>query len=56
MAIDKRCYTCGFYDPDFTCTCPHSDKWYACPISPEPDWEKTIRRRNELEDGHFSDE
>lgn len=28
----KECYKCGFKDEDYGCTCPHSDKWYACPI------------------------
>lgn len=28
----EECATCGFYDEDYACTCPHSDKWYACPI------------------------
>ena len=28
----KECYKCGFNDEDYGCTCPHSDKWYACPI------------------------
>lgn len=28
----KECHRCGFYDEDYGCTCPHSDKWYACPI------------------------
>ena len=27
-----ECLTCGFYDEDYMCTCPHSDKWYACQI------------------------
>lgn len=27
-----ECRRCGFNDEDFGCTCPHSDKWYACPI------------------------
>ena len=27
----KECCNCGFND-DYGCTCPHSDKWYACPI------------------------
>lgn len=27
-----ECYECGFNDEDYGCTCPHSDKWYACPI------------------------
>lgn len=34
--IDKRCLSCGFYDPDFECTCPSLDRWYACPLEPEP--------------------
>ena len=28
----KECHRCGFNDEDYGCTCPHSDKWYACPI------------------------
>lgn len=28
----NECYHCGFSDEDYGCTCPHSDKWYACPI------------------------
>ena len=28
----KECFKCGFNDEDYGCTCPHSDKWYACPI------------------------
>lgn len=28
----NECYSCGFNDEDYGCTCPHSDKWYACPI------------------------
>jgi hypothetical protein len=28
----KECCICGFNDIDYGCTCPHSDKWYACPI------------------------
>lgn len=30
-----ECYRCGFNDEDYGCTCPHSDKWYACPIESE---------------------
>lgn len=56
MAIDKRCFTCGFYDPDFECTCPHSDKWYACPLSLELDWEKILGWRDEDEGRHLPDE
>lgn len=28
----EECYTCGFNDTDYGCTCYSSDKWYACPI------------------------
>ena len=28
----SECLKCGFNDEDYGCTCPHSDKWYACPI------------------------
>lgn len=34
--ISKECLWCDFYDPDFECTCPSFDMWYACPISKEP--------------------
>ena len=27
-----ECRKCGFNDEDYGCACPHSDKWYACPI------------------------
>ena len=27
-----ECCRCGFNDEDYGCACPHSDKWYACPI------------------------
>lgn len=27
-----ECLNCGFHDEDYDCTCPHFDKWYACPI------------------------
>lgn len=27
-----ECTRCGFNDEDHGCTCPHSYKWYACPI------------------------
>lgn len=34
----NECIRCGFYDPDYECTCPSYDKWYACPIeSQEPE-------------------
>ena len=29
----EECYKCGFWNSDYeSCTCPSSDKWYACPI------------------------
>ena len=32
-----KCYNCGFWDSDYEgCTCPSLDKWYACPLEPEP--------------------
>ena len=30
--MKKECIRCGFNDADYGCTCPHCDKWYACPI------------------------
>lgn len=32
---EDECLRCGFYDEDYSCTCPHSDRWYACPIESE---------------------
>ena len=33
MNDTNPCIKCGFWDSDYEgCTCPHSDKWYACPI------------------------
>jgi hypothetical protein len=30
------CRKCGFWDSDYeACTCPLTDKWYACPIESE---------------------
>lgn len=34
--INNPCIGCGFDDPDYGCTCPSSDLWYACPLEPEP--------------------
>lgn len=47
---DNPCLRCGFYDPDFGCMCPGEEKWYACPLEPEPDlsdFETEERRDNE---------
>ena len=39
----KECRRCGFNDEDYGCTCPHSDKWYACPIeNKKPENIKTL--------------
>lgn len=41
-----KCYKCGFYDVEIgCCTCPSTDKWYACPIESED-----IRNKQALED------
>lgn len=34
--IENECFECGFWDEDFGCTCSDLDKWYACPLEPEP--------------------
>lgn len=31
------CLGCGAYDPDMGCEMPSIDKWYACPLEPEPE-------------------
>ena len=28
----KECANCGFLNDYEACDCPHSNKWYACPI------------------------
>lgn len=33
---EDQCLTCDCYDPDRGCTMPSADKWYACPLEPEP--------------------
>ncbi len=39
----SECYKCGFNDEDYGCTCPYSDKWYACPIeSKKPQNQKAL--------------
>jgi len=32
----KECNTCGFMNDYGACECPPYDKWYACPLEPEP--------------------
>ena len=34
---------CGWYDSDLGCTCPSLEKWYQCPLEPEPDWEEIMK-------------
>lgn len=34
--MPEKCLNCDFYDSDRGCTCPSMDKWYACPLEPEP--------------------
>ena len=29
-------HTRSYYDPDFGCTCPSSEMWYTCSLSPDP--------------------
>lgn len=37
MKIDPTpCLGHGCYDPDLGCTIPASDRWYACPLQPDP--------------------
>lgn len=32
----RKCRICGFWDSDYeSCTCPSTDRWYACPIESE---------------------
>ena len=40
----NECYRCGFLDSDYgVCTCPPSDKWYACKIeSVKPENKKAL--------------
>lgn len=49
--IDKECLGCGCYDSDLGCTCSSLDKWYVCPLEPEPQPEDFMTQeeiRNEL--------
>ena len=37
MKIDTNpCLKHGCYDPDRGCTIPAIDRWYACPLQPDP--------------------
>ena len=52
----NECYKCGFWNSDYeACSCPHSDKWYACPIDSErpenkqmfEEWMKWLTREDD---------
>lgn len=34
--MENECMMCDFNDPDFGCTCPSSEMWYACLLTPDP--------------------
>lgn len=34
--VKNDCFGYGFNDPDLGCTCPDMDRWYVCPLEPEP--------------------
>ena len=42
--MEKECYTCGFYDPDWGCGCPSLEP-YLCPLNIEAqeDFEKSFK-------------
>nr|DAQ98306.1 MAG TPA: Protein of unknown function (DUF1604) [Caudoviricetes sp.] len=48
--IDNQCFECDCYDSDFGCACSSLDKWYACPLEPEPSPEDFMTEE-ELQDG-----
>lgn len=33
---ENPCLWCDCYDPDIGCTMPDIDRWYACPLQPDP--------------------
>lgn len=39
---ENPCFDCGWYDSDMGCTCPDGEKWYQCPLEPEPDWDEIL--------------
>lgn len=34
---------CGWYESDYGCTWPGIEKWYQCPLEPEPDWDEIMK-------------
>lgn len=48
----NECRYCGFWDSDYEdCACPSMDKWYACPLEPEPtdeEWENYVHGDSRL--------
>lgn len=50
-----KCDKCGFND-ERGCTCPHSDKWYACPIeNKKPENIKALKEYAEWAEGGEND-
>ncbi len=45
--LDEPCILCGWYDSDFGCTCSPLEKWYQCPLEPEPDWDAILKESYE---------
>lgn len=41
--MPEECLRCDCYDPDMGCTMPSVDKWYACPLEPEPTAEEELK-------------
>ena len=49
------CNLCGFYDLDScSCSCPSSEMWYACPLTPEPSEEDFKEHGFDLEKAGLS--
>lgn len=48
-AYPDECYTCGFHDCDYGCTCPSHEMFYACPIeSKKPENKKLLEEMIEF--------
>lgn len=52
--IDKRCLRCDCYDPDYECTMPAYDKYYACPLENE-EFEQHVRKNGYVTCGEMKD-
>lgn len=55
----NECYNCGFWDSDYEgCACPPEEKWFACPLEPEPtdeEWKNYVHgdEQDEQENDYF---